>query len=360
MSTQTGESTAVAVAVVEEAPPVDAEVVPEAETTAVVSAAAGTVPPVVEGGTTVAASTPGRVPRPMVVAAAIAGVVLVALPFGFIGLSGDDKPGEGPANAGYSQDSNQGSGFVPGIAAAEVPGQQPSAEVVPTAAEPTGEVKGVPADVAGTTAEAGTPAGEGTPAVAGQPPATATPGQPAAPGGQIAPQQKQAAPTYAATAGPGCAGSTKFTGYGSYKDGKKGWVDNGSGCGSAFVSVPMSGDAKKDDASAYGLWTFNTGPVTAGTCAVSVYVPNGDVTVSGGNPTSYRVYDRFDVVQGSPVGSFDVKQVSSHGQWVSVGTFRINGAKLAVQLLTRGQDWQGSTKTYAHHAAGAVKASCQA
>lgn len=171
-------------------------------------------------------------------------------------------------------------------------------------------------------------------------------------------ETKQAAgpPTFSGTAGPGCGG---FTGVGSYRDGREGWVDHSGNCGQAFVSIPMSGDPRKDDPTAHGLWTFNTGPVGAGTCALSVFIPNGDLEDVGGNPTSYRVYDGGDI-KAAEVGAFDIKQVDQRGKWVSVGSYRVSGGKLTVQLLTRGQDWDRSGPTFAHHAASAVKADCRA
>ncbi|MEU3644200.1 hypothetical protein AB0E59_12560 [Lentzea sp. NPDC034063] len=154
------------------------------------------------------------------------------------------------------------------------------------------------------------------------------------------------------TTGPGCGG---YSNVGSYRDGRKGWVDHGDGkCGSTFVSIPMSGDSRKDDSSAYGQWTF----AVTGTCDVSVHVPNGSLEEVGGNPTVYYVFDRASV-GGTPLASFAIKQVDKRGQWVSAGKFKASG-NLTVQLLTRGQDWTGSGPTYAHHAASAIKADCTA
>ena len=154
------------------------------------------------------------------------------------------------------------------------------------------------------------------------------------------------------TMGPGCGG---YSNVGAFRDGRKGWVDHGDGkCGSAFVSIPMSGDSRRDDASAYGQWTFTA----SGTCEVSVFIPNGSLEEVGGNPTVYYVYDR-NGVGGTPLASFAIKQVDKRGQWVGAGKFKASG-NLTVQLLTRGQDWNNSGPTYAHHAASAVKADCTA
>jgi hypothetical protein len=158
--------------------------------------------------------------------------------------------------------------------------------------------------------------------------------------------------TKSLTMGPGCGG---YSNVGSYRDGRKGWVDHGDGkCGSAFVSIPMSGDSRRDDASAYGQWTFTA----SGMCDVSVFIPNGSVEEVGGNPTVYYVFDR-NGVGGSPQASFAIKQVDKRGQWVNAGKFKASG-NLTVQLLTRGQDWNNSGPTYAHHAASAIKADCTA
>ncbi|MFS8099705.1 hypothetical protein LFM09_21505 [Lentzea alba] len=154
------------------------------------------------------------------------------------------------------------------------------------------------------------------------------------------------------TAGPGCG---SYSSVGSYRDGQKGWVDHGDGkCGSTYVSIPMSGDARRDDTSAYGLYTF----AASGTCDVSVHVPNGNLQEVGGNPTVYFVFDR-NGVGGTPMASFAIKQVDKRGQWVSAGKFKASG-NLTVQLVSRGQDWNSSGPTYAHHAASAIKADCTA
>ncbi len=358
----TGVAVATAPAVTEVKADVETTPSPDAETVA-----AGAVPPVVEAGTEVESSTPppGRMSKPVIVAAAVAGVVLVALPLALSGLLTGDRPGEGPNAAGYAKDLPPDGGFVPGLAAP--PTDLGGMPVGPPGAQLPGQAPGgVPAGQAGAAADPGTaglPGGPPPPAPAGGGPAPVpqhqAPPPPRQPQGPPAPAAKTV--SYEGMAGKGCGGGTGFAGVGAYSDGKAGWVNHGGGgCGSAFVSIPMSGDANKDDPSAYGLWTFNTGPVTTGSCAVSVFVPNGDATVAGGSPSVYRVFDRFAVDKGTPVGSFQIDQNANRGRWVGVGTFRINGAKLAVQLLNRGRDWSGSTKTYAHHGAATVKAKCQA
>ncbi|MFI7122133.1 hypothetical protein [Amycolatopsis sp. NPDC049868] len=367
MPSDPAESTGVAVATAETAAPAVPETKADTETTPSSEAetvAAGAVPPVVDPGTDVESPSPGGMSKPVVVAAAIAGVVLVALPMALSGVLGDASSGEGPGPAGYAKDLPPDGGFVPGLAAPPadnggVAAGRPGNQLPGQAAD------GIPAGRPGAAADPGTaglPGGQAPGAGGG--PAPGPQQQPAPPPAQQPqgpPAPGVSAATYEGMAGRGCGGGTGFTGVGAYSDGKAGWVNHGNGgCGTSFVSIPMSGDANKDDTSAYGLWTFNTGPVTTGSCAVSVFVPTGDVTVVGGSPSVYRVYDRFAVDKGTPVGTFQIDQIGNRGRWVNVGTFRINGAKLAVQLLTRGRDWSGSTKTYAHHAAAMVKAKCQA
>ncbi|MCK2239941.1 MULTISPECIES: hypothetical protein [unclassified Crossiella] len=356
MSTESQAATGVAVSTPEPAPTAPAETTVETAPVTAKAQAAGTVPPVVEGGAAVSGSTPGKVSKPVIVAAAVAGAVLVALPLSFSGLLEDNGPSVGPTPTGYAQAGQPGNGFVPGVADPTVDNVTGSTLAQPPPPPPGPPATGQPGQPEQKSGESANP---GTPAAPGNPPAGNPPPPPPAPPGQQ-PHKAQAA-TYEGMAGPGCGGSTRFSGVGLYRDGKAGWVDQGNGgCGTSYVSVPMSGDPNKDDSSAYGLWTFNTGPVTTGNCTVFVFVPNGNTTQVGGSPTSYRVFDRFEIGKGSPIGNFQVNQVAQRGKWVQVGQFRVNGAKLAVQLLTRGKDWDGSGKTYAHHAAAMVKAQCQA
>ncbi|MFE3501150.1 hypothetical protein [Kitasatospora sp. NPDC059160] len=349
-----------------------------------------------------------RIPKPMVAAAVIAGLVLVGVPLGIAGFGGDGPgtPGaDGPPPAGFSAPDGGGNGYVPG---ADAPGNPPGDQPLqpgqpaepgqpgqPAGAQP-GEGAVVPAAAAAGAALPGIAAGQGTPgtdhAAAGapaapqgggqntaqnsgqgagqgagqgsgqgggapqtqpQPPAKAQ--QPAPPPDKPTQPAPPPAPIYHGVAGPGCGGSTSMQQNGWYDDGQKGWRKNsggysGDGCSGGFTSMPMSGAANKDDSSNSVVWTFNTGSLTTGSCRLSVYVPNnGDIKAVGGAPTYYTV-------QGQ---SFNVNQTSSRGQWVPAGTFPLSGGRIAVVMHSRGQDWVGdSVKTYAHHAASAVKADC--
>ncbi|SDF81571.1 translation initiation factor IF-2 [Lentzea fradiae] len=190
------------------------------------------------------------------------------------------------------------------------------------------------------------------PAEAEQPAESSEPGLSSPATRNAVPPAGDSGKTRSYTTGPGCGG---YTSVGSYRDGRKGWVDHGDGrCGTTFVSVPMSGDPRRDDPGSYAQWTF----AMTGSCELSVFIPDGGVEEVGGNPTVYYVFDGDGVIR-TPTASFAIKQVEKRGQWVRVGRFRASG-NLTVQLLNRGQNTDAAGPTLAHHAAGAVKADCTA
>ncbi|MEU8510588.1 hypothetical protein AB0C76_03215 [Kitasatospora sp. NPDC048722] len=307
---------------------------------------------------------------------------------------GDGGNGYVPGTDGNSGgNGNGGNSAAPGAPGAVVPGGDPAA-AAPTldagqpaaAGQPTG-APGAGAPGAGATAprQGGTAnQGGGNPATTsggssgggsgGNAPQQPAPGaaKPAVPGPQQpapqqpAPQQpapQQPAPPPAKPAdpppvvtvlGPGCGGKGSYKEIGRFSKGIEGWISNsggwsGDGCNGSYTSVPMYGDASKDDPTASVVWTFNVGNVSS--CALSVYVPaSGDVTKVGGHPTYYTVQS------GGSGRSFNVNQISSQGSWVDVGSFSYNGS-LAVTLHTRGVDF-GSGASHAHHAASAIRATC--
>ncbi|WP_431676432.1 hypothetical protein [Kitasatospora sp. KL5] len=317
---------------------------------------------------------PRRISRPMIAAAAVAGVVLVGLPPLFSRLGGDGpRPASaGPAPAGYTQqDGNEG--FVPDVDAhGNVGGPAPAAgnapQPVPGDAGTAGGAPGLAANGAPEpVGHGGAPAGSGGAAVQPhaqpQPPQQPQPSAPAQPPAPPAPPAKAAPPTYRAVAGPFCTGGhTTTQQYGWFDDGQAGWRTNtgghaADGCNGKYTSVPMSGAPDKDDGNSV-VWTFNTAPVTTGTCRLWVYVPNStDLKAVGGAPTYYTVQRKSAPGVGT-IGSFTVNQTGNRGRWVSVGSYPLSDGKIAVMLHNRGQDWKGGTKTYAHHAASAVKADC--
>ncbi|MGW2250917.1 hypothetical protein ACWCXH_12025 [Kitasatospora sp. NPDC001660] len=199
--------------------------------------------------------------------------------------------------------------------------------------------------------------GAAKPAVPG--PQQPAPQQPApqqpAPQQPVPPAKPADPPPVVTVLGPGCSGKGSYRENGRFSKGIEGWISNsggwsGDGCNGSYTSVPMYGDASKDDPSASVVWTFTVGNVS--TCALSVYVPaSGDVTKVGGHPTYYTVQS------GGSGRSFIVNQTSSQGSWVDVGSFAYSGGSLAVTLHTRGVDWGGGV-SHAHHAASAIRATC--
>ncbi|WP_185921569.1 hypothetical protein [Streptomyces sp. WAC06614] len=298
----------------------------------------------------------GRVPRPVIIAAATAGALLIGLPLVLAPLSHGSAPDGGPhpaAAAGYTREGETGDAFVPG------------ADPRDTATPAAPGAAGAPAQGPGPVPQTG-PAGDGAPhgpAPAPGPGGDKGGGTPSRPDPEKPPQPAPA-PTFTAVAGRGCgAAGTGYRQRGWFERGNEGWLSRseggwtGDGCTGMYTAVPMSGEAAKDDGNSV-LWTFETGRVATGSCRISVYVPGArDVVSVGGNPTHYTVQNQFDPGSGT-IGSFSVPQVSRRGQWVDGGTFPLSRGRIAVLLHTRGQDWSGSTKTYAHHAASAVRAHC--
>ncbi|MEU3713502.1 hypothetical protein [Streptomyces catenulae] len=255
----------------------------------------------------------GRVSRPMVAAAGIAGVLLLCSPFLISQLTG-----------------RHGDAAKPPAAASEYDGQGRGAGVVPGADQPQGHQ--APQD-------GGASGGSG--------------GQGGAPA--------DAATTYTGTAGPGCTDkSTGYKEHGTYADGDAGWTTHKGGwakdgCDGSFVSVPMAGD-KGDDGN-YTLWTFTTGPVKSGSCQVRAFIPgDDDVKHVGGHPTRYSVFASA-AGTGKALGDFTVDQTKKRGDWAPGGTFPITDGHLSVKLHTQGTDF-GSGFDGAHHAASAVTVRC--
>ncbi|MFE0022689.1 hypothetical protein [Amycolatopsis sp. NPDC059021] len=306
-----------------------AEVAVEAETAAVADTEARQVDESVESA--------NRVPRPILAGAGVVGLVLLAAPLLVMALVNHADPTPAPVldPAAFQDKAGPHGGLVPGAqpdtgAAGGLPN--------PVALAPPGAPAGQQA------APGGLPAGQAPPAAPGGPPAA-----PQAPAGS--PPAAQSAQPFVMVAGPGCsAGSFGKPGY--YTKGEEGWLSSGSGgyggdgCNGGFYSVPMSGDNHDGDNSA--VWNFTTGPVSQGSCQVLVYVPTGDATRVGGNPSYYTV---------SSGGSFQINQTQQQGRWVDAGRFPVSGGKVSVQLHSRGVDWKNSGGL-AHHAAAQMKVAC--
>lgn len=215
-----------------------------------------------------------RVSKPVIAAAAVAGLVLLSVPLLVMGLSKDNGPTQVQSvPAAFEDDAQAQSGFVPGVAQEQSnPGQVP-----PPPAPPVGSPNQPQAP-----AEGGTPP---PPPAAGEEP-NRVQENPAPPAG----------PSFTAVTGPGCAAGG-FSTPGYYTKGEAGWKTASSGghaadgCNGSFNSLPMSGDPNKDGDNA-AVWRFTTGDVRQGSCQVSVFVPRGGLTRVGGNPSVYTVYRR--------------------------------------------------------------------
>ncbi|MCM2417771.1 hypothetical protein [Streptomyces sp. RKAG293] len=172
---------------------------------------------------------------------------------------------------------------------------------------------------------------------------------------------------YTAVAGYGCAKTETygFAEHGRNSNGVKGWlaVKSGGwkadGCNGQFDAMPMSGNAGKDDPDNYATWYFRpVAAVTKGACQVQIYVPNDkDITHVGGNPAHFEVFNSFSL-SDKPIHAFDMSQSGRLGTWVQVGSFPITKGLLMIKLDSRGQDWHGSTVTYAHLAVTQMRATC--
>ncbi|MFE0422883.1 hypothetical protein [Streptomyces sp. NPDC058953] len=339
---------------------------------------------------------PGRPNKPLIAAAVLGGLVLVAVPFLISGS--DEKPRK--SAAGNASDGNPmnpdgvGPGLVPGEERLAVPGGAKGGTARPGAG--AGGAGGVrfgngPVPAAGLGPVAGPrdggiapPSGNG----AAKPGGTTTPGKapgtptgkaaakpeqkpPAAPGGKTPPKSNPAKQTPAAPppAPPAAATYSHLIGLGCdtpgfatgdyYVDKNEGWLKHwGStkshGCNGLFYSLPMSGSSTSDGI--WAQWKFTTGRVEKGLCSVEVFIPDvGDNDYVGGTPAHYTVYRAFAQKSSNRLGTFTINQPSRRGQWVPAGTYRISGGKISVVL-----DNRGSGADNRHAAAAPVRVDCTA
>ncbi|MFJ6883408.1 hypothetical protein ACIQRC_01050 [Streptomyces californicus] len=345
-----------------------------------------------EGG---APERPGRVSRPMVVAAAFAGALLLGTPFVVAAAQKDDaEPTRTAVAAAWKQDGQEG-GYVPGTDPASPNGiRAPGASEkgAPPVRGDKGPANHVRTDTGagphradgapGTKAEGagdgkdskGSKAAKGSTGTSGSteksgsgskaPAASGSGGSAKAPATGTSPQsqpttQPKSAPAvvYSGVSGPECP-TQRFQRDGYYNDGKEGWATHsggfgGYGCAGKYLSMPMSGSSSKDSGGS-ATWLFDL-PDSARKCSISVHVPgSSDIVRVGGNPSHYTVYDRFLPRSNNLVGSFSVNQQSRRGTWYNVpGTFPVDAEKLSVRIHDRGQD-----SHYEHHAISAIKATC--
>ncbi|MBT2448624.1 hypothetical protein J7F03_16305 [Streptomyces sp. ISL-43] len=328
----------------------------------------------------------GRIPKPVVAAALVGGLVLIGLPLVLsqLGGGGPARGSDAPPPAGMNRPAGGPEGFVPGFddrgnpvppqglqGGAPSPGQGDPNSAGGAQGGYTNAENAGGAGLGGSSAQsgAGSPGGTGSNGSGGSGGGGGTPtsgdggaGRPPAPD----PAPPAAAKTYQAVAGAGCSDSgTGYSQHGWFDNGQAGWKTyssggwSGNGCKGSFTAIPMSGAAGEDNGN-YALWTFRTGPVTSGRCKVSVYIPNNkDIKAVGGSPAYYTVQNSLSPGSGT-IDSFVINQRSTYGSWVDGGTYDVRNGQLAVKLHDRGQDWVGNTKTYAHDAASAVRVSCTA
>jgi len=356
-----------------------------ATTTATATATVAASPPdsasATEGG---APERPGRVSRPMVVAAAFAGALLLGAPFVVAGAQKDDgKPTRGEAAAAAWKQDGQEGGYVPGTDPAGPDGvRAPGSpqQGVPPVRGDKGPANRVRADAGdgpqpangspetergdgakGSTGTGGTTDKSGSSAKA--PAGTGSESSAKAPSAETAPQsQPKTTPkvptvVYSGVSGPECP-TQRFQRDGYYSDGKEGWATHsggfgGYGCAGKYLSMPMSGSSSKD-AGGSATWLFDL-PASAKKCSISVHVPgSSDIVRVGGDPSYYTVYDRFLPRTNNLVGSFYVNQQDRRGTWYNVpGTFAVDAKKLSVRIHDRGRD-----SKYEHHAISTIKAIC--
>ncbi|MGW0751558.1 hypothetical protein [Streptomyces sp. NPDC002587] len=330
------------------------------------------------------ASVPGRPGKPMLAAAAVTGLLLIAVPFLISGS--DDGPAKratvradgspiGPDGTlpglvpGTQSSPGQDPGAGPGTQGA--PSTDPGAGTLPFGAPPNGvpegntpagqgnvgqqspqDAPGQPGGNAGTSNPAGTGTGTGTG------PGTGGGTKPVAPVAPANPAPVAGVPVFSKLVGPGC-GSGGFSVSEQFKDGVKGWRYGTSGwksdgCDGDFLAMPMSGSSSKADSGIYAKWEFSTGAVKSGSCTVYTYIPSsGDKTMVGGNPARYTVRGA-----NGRLGDFSIDQASNTGRWVNGGSFAISSPEITVSVDNRGIDW-GSGNENRHVAAAQMKVDCK-
>ncbi|MEU7060999.1 adhesin [Streptomyces sp. NPDC046197] len=280
------------------------------------------------------------------------GVVLGAL----LLLSG--LVGAGTSLVSSSLSSDAGTTRSRGAGAGVQDAPQPSL-ILPT------DAPALPEPTASASSASPTPSGH--PGATEDPGSSASPTSTARPGGAMVsgPARGPAPADYSAWVGHGCPSGTYggYAEYGRYSDGMEGWytVDqggyDGGSCDGSFAAVPMSGSRTQDHDNG-ALWWWSVGRAYD-TCAIGVFVPSGDSTDVGGDPTTYRVLsDPQD--ESSAYATFQIDQRANRGRLVDAGTYRVQDGRIAVRLLDRGQDWNDNGPTYTHHAAAQMRITCGA
>ncbi|MFJ2879953.1 hypothetical protein ACIPJN_20370 [Streptomyces sp. NPDC086796] len=374
-----------------------------ATATATAAAAEEEAASIATGTATTTADAPEKVGRPnkaLLAGAAIAGVLLVTVPF-LVHTGGGDN---GRRNVGNGEAPGtvlgSGKGDMPGVFASAAPsprtgsGKQPprgedgKGGGGPSADGPDGSQ---PLNEGGGTAGGGT-GGGGDTGTNDNPDQKSTDGKKTTTGnttgntttnrkntttktgtgntstgtggGTPAKTTPQSNVVYTGVAGRGCP-TPAGGGYQQdhfFTDGSAGWYTpssggwTGNGCNGSYASIPMSGSTTTDMQNRVKWW-WKPGS-RARTCQISVYVPNNSsVQYVGGHPTKYHVLVNANDAS-SMYSSFTLNQTAHRGQWVDAGTFPMKGSTIGVKLLDRGDDWSKGWEK-AHHAAAQMKVTCR-
>ncbi|MEE1743154.1 MULTISPECIES: hypothetical protein [unclassified Streptomyces] len=345
------------------------------------------------GTATTTADAPEKVGRPnkaLLAGAAIAGVLLVTVPFLVHTGGGDD----GRRNAGNGEAPGtvlgSGKGDMPGVFASAAPSPRTGSGKQPPRGE-DGRGGGPSADGPDGSRplnEGGGTGGGGDTGTNDDPDQKSTDGKKTTTGNTTTNRKNTTTKTGTGSTSTGTGGGTPakttpqsnvvYTGLagrgcptpagGGYQqdhfftDGSAGWYTpssggwTGNGCNGSYASIPMSGSTTTDMQNRVKWW-WKPGS-RARTCQISVYVPNnGSVQYVGGHPTKYHVLVNANDAS-SMYSSFTLNQTAHRGQWVDAGTFPMKGSTIGVKLLDRGDDWSKGWEK-AHHAAAQMKVTCR-
>jgi hypothetical protein len=277
------------------------------------------------------------------------GAMLLILMFGggggdgYLGRAGEPPPMAGPDHDAFGQ---------PAVPTVEPPPIELTMSAWPTLAPPPSLVTTpatLPASAPPARTSSATSAAPRSPSAAAPPP----PPRPPSP----------TPVTYSAVAGYGCPNSAThtFSEVGRYTSGQAGWYSVSSGgwsgdaCNGRFDAMEMSGWADTDDPEAYATWSFTVG-ADSKRCSVSTYVPTSSNSRDvAGKPAQYFVQD---TLTGPARAGFTVDQRYTRGTWVGGGTHTVNGGRIVVKLVNRGEDWNLSGRTYEHIAVAQIRLRC--
>ncbi|MFF1346053.1 hypothetical protein ACFVZJ_08630 [Streptomyces sp. NPDC058322] len=333
----------------------------------------------------------GRPNKALLAGAAIAGVLLVTVPF--LVHTGGGNDGKRSAGSGEAPGTmlGAGNGDVPGAFASAAPSPRAGSGKQPPAGKdgkggsgPSADGAGVSkplnegggstgGDTGGTGGDTGgTGGGSGGGKSTGGEKSTARKtttgsggsGPGSAAGGTAQKAAPQSTVVYTGVTGHGCptpsGGGFQQDHY--FTDGSAGWYTRssggwtGNGCNGSYSSIPMSGDTSTDMQNRVKWW-WKPG-TRARTCQISVFIPNSNTNLYvGGHPTKYHVLVNAND-RTTMYSSFSINQVAHRGQWVDAGTFAMKGATIGVKLLDRGDDWSKGWEK-AHHAAAQMRATCR-